>query len=318
MCCSTEYFLPLRSPLVSRANRCVAVCVAVCCSVCCSVCGSVCLCGSERPRAPPADSCLYVLLWCLARTASGHCEGLLLQRVLQCVVIVLQLCCGCVAVFCNGLFVCVSREQQADIAKASCCSVCCSCVAVVLRLCCSVLQWLICVCLARTASRHSKGGHVRGRGIDSAAGESLILQCVVIVLQLCCGCVAVCCNGLFVCASREQQADIAKAGMCVVEASIDSAAGEGLMLQGAQLVAALRRSLPASDTNRCLAVCCSVWQYVAVCCSMLQCVAVTSGKRCLVAVCCSVLQCVAVCCRTHMWLPHSCCSVLQHSCCSVL
>ena len=34
----------------------------------------------------------------------------------------------------------------------------------------------------------------------------------------------------------------------------------------------------------CVAVCCSVLQYVAVCCSVLQCV----------AVCCSVLQCDAV------------------------
>ena len=67
----------------------------------------------------------------------------------------------------------------------------------------------------------------------------------------------------------------------------------------------------------CVAVCCSVFQYVAVCfgvvalcCTLLQCVAVCCRVlQCVaihgieylveslcVAVCCSVLQCVAVCC----------------------
>jgi len=60
----------------------------------------------------------------------------------------------------------------------------------------------------------------------------------------------------------------------------------------------------------CVAVCCSVLQYVAVCCSVLQCVAVCcsvlqcAAVRCsvlqCVAVCCSVLQCVAVCACHHM------------------
>jgi len=70
---------------------------------------------------------------------------------------------------------------------------------------------------------------------------------------------------------------------------------------------------------QCVAVCCSVLQYVAVCCvavcdkrtkfhlrfiterslirySVLQCVAVCCSVLQCVAVCCSVLQCVAVCC----------------------
>ena len=38
------------------------------------------------------------------------------------------------------------------------------------------------------------------------------------------------------------------------------------------------------ELRHCVAVCCSVLQWVAVCCIVLQCV----------AVCCSVLQCVAV------------------------
>ena len=46
----------------------------------------------------------------------------------------------------------------------------------------------------------------------------------------------------------------------------------------------------------CVAVCCSVLQFVAVCCSVLQCVAVCCSVLQCVAVCCSVLQCVAVCC----------------------
>ena len=51
---------------------------------------------------------------------------------------------------------------------------------------------------------------------------------------------------------------------------------------------------------QCVAVCCSVLQYVvAVCCSVLQCVAVCSSVLQRVAVCCSVLQCVAVCCSVH-------------------
>ena len=41
-----------------------------------------------------------------------------------------------------------------------------------------------------------------------------------------------------------------------------------------------------------VAVCCRVLPFVAVCCSVLQCV----------VVCCSVLQCVAVCCSVLPWL----------------
>ena len=119
-----------------------------------------------------------------------------------------------------------------------------------------------------------------------------------------------CCNGLLECVSREQQADIAKAGMCVVEASIDSAAGEGLMLQGAELVAALRRSLPASDANRCVAACCGVLRCVVVCCGMLQCVAVCCSVLQYAAVCCNVLQCVAVCCSVLQ-----CVAVALHALC---
>ena len=52
------------------------------------------------------------------------------------------------------------------------------------------------------------------------------------------------------------------------------------------------RSLPIP----CVAVCCSVLQFVAVCCSLLQCVAVCCSVLQFVAACCSLLQCVAVCC----------------------
>ena len=72
----------------------------------------------------------------------------------------------------------------------------------------------------------------------------------------------------------------------------------------------------------CVAVCCSVLQFVAVSCSVLQCL----------AVCCSVLQCVAVCCSVLQLaldkdiaakdgnVVRGCCSVLQRVavCCSAL
>jgi len=49
-----------------------------------------------------------------------------------------------------------------------------------------------------------------------------------------------------------------------------------------------------SEDRRCVAVGCSVLQYVAVFCIVLQCVAVDcSGLQCA-AVCCNVSQCVAV------------------------
>jgi len=52
---------------------------------------------------------------------------------------------------------------------------------------------------------------------------------------------------------------------------------------------------------RCAAVCRS-GQCVAACCSMLQCVTVCCIVLQCVAVCCSVLQCVAVCCRVSLIL----------------
>ena len=60
---------------------------------------------------------------------------------------------------------------------------------------------------------------------------------------------------------------------------------------------------------QCVAVCCSALQCVAVCCSVLQCA----------AVCCSVLQCVAVCCSVLQYVA-VCYSVLQCAavCCSIL
>ena len=81
--------------------------------------------------------------------------------------------------------------------------------------------------------------------------------------------------------------------------------------------------------GRCVAVCCSVLQFVAVCCSGLQCVAVCCSMLQCVAVCCSMLQCVAVCCGVLLCVAVSCsvlqyvavsCSVLQcvAACCSVL
>jgi len=76
-------------------------------------------------------------------------------------------------------------------------------------------------------------------------------------------------------------------------------------------------------TLRCIAVCCSVLQYVTVCCSVLQCVAVCCSMLQCVAVCYSVLQCVAVCCSVLQCVA-VCSSVLQcvavrcSVCCSVL
>jgi len=73
-------------------------------------------------------------------------------------------------------------------------------------------------------------------------------------------------------------------------------------------------------------VCCSVLQRVAECCSALQahygrvslncstkallCVAVCCSVLQYVAACCSVLQCVAVCCSV-LQRVEACCSVLQ-------
>jgi len=54
-----------------------------------------------------------------------------------------------------------------------------------------------------------------------------------------------------------------------------------------QVVIPLRAEPPKPDVRFevCVAVCCSVLQFVDACCSVLQCV----------AVCCRVFQCVAVC-----------------------
>ena len=67
---------------------------------------------------------------------------------------------------------------------------------------------------------------------------------------------------------------------------------------------------PLVLTRHCVAVCCSVLQYVAVCCSVLQCVAVCCSVLQCVTVCCSVLQCVAVCCSVLQCVV-VCCSVLH-------
>ena len=69
---------------------------------------------------------------------------------------------------------------------------------------------------------------------------------------------------------------------------------------------------------QCIAVCCSVLQCVAVRCSAMQCAAVRCSALQCAAVCCSVLQCVAVCCRA-LHCVAMCCSVLQGValCCSV-
>jgi len=58
----------------------------------------------------------------------------------------------------------------------------------------------------------------------------------------------------------------------------------------------LLSTLPFSESSWCVAVCCSVLQYVAACCSVLQCIAVCCRVLQRVTVCCSVLQRVAVCC----------------------
>jgi len=58
----------------------------------------------------------------------------------------------------------------------------------------------------------------------------------------------------------------------------------------------------------CVAVCCSMLQYVAVCCSILQCIAVYCSVLQCVAVCCSVLQCVAVCCSVLQCVAVCCCA----------
>jgi len=86
---------------------------------------------------------------------------------------------------------------------------------------------------------------------------------------------------------------------------------------------------------QCVAVYCSVLQYLAVCCSMLQCVAVSCSVLQYVAVGCSMMQWVAVsvlyyvaeCCRVgwrgRATLAHAvlqrvevCCSQCVAPCCS--
>jgi len=84
---------------------------------------------------------------------------------------------------------------------------------------------------------------------------------------------------------------------------------------------------------RCVAVCCSVLQYVAVnvLCKMtrelmyMYCAAVRGSVLQMLqcaAMCCNVLQCVAVCCSVLQYVADTavCCSELQYAavCCSVL
>ena len=55
----------------------------------------------------------------------------------------------------------------------------------------------------------------------------------------------------------------------------------------------------ASESNECVALCCSVFKCVALCCSVLQCLTHASHVTHLKAM--GVLQCVAVCCSVlHM------------------
>ena len=68
---------------------------------------------------------------------------------------------------------------------------------------------------------------------------------------------------------------------------------QDLHLDDTELINVLKAA--GSLSVLCVAVCCSMLQYVAVCCSMLQYVAVCCSMLQYVAVCCSVLQCVAVC-----------------------
>jgi len=97
-----------------------------------------------------------------------------------------------------------------------------------------------------------------------------------------------------------------------------------------------RATLEWRPLLQCVAVCCSVLQWVTVSCSGLQCETKSDGRHgsdgehCLsgddrcsvlqcVAVCCSVLQCVAVCCSV-LQCAAVCCSGLQCAAvfCSVL
>ena len=57
------------------------------------------------------------------------------------------------------------------------------------------------------------------------------------------------------------------------------------------------------ELRHCVAVCCSVLQWVAVCCSVLQCVAVCCSVLQCVAVCCSMLQRVTASCSVAVWAP---------------
>ena len=79
----------------------------------------------------------------------------------------------------------------------------------------------------------------------------------------------------------------------------------------------LTYQIPHHSVLKCVAVCGSVWQFVAVCCGVLQCITAQVTSH-------SVLQRVAVCCSAyyeHIWrmlifriVVAVCCSVLQCVC----
>jgi len=163
-----------------------------------------------------------------------------------------------------------------------------------------------------------------------SAGHSLAVCCS--VLQ----CVAVCCSVLQ-CIWMMNLILCKKALWYVSLSAYHGQRSSWINNYDCRSVLGLVTDLPSSDlfsdaktkSNICVAVCCSMLQYVAaccskvhyfvVCCSMLQYVAVCCSMLQYVAVCYSMLQSVAVYCSMLQYVA-VCCSMLQHVtvCCSML
>jgi len=135
----------------------------------------------------------------------GLHEASLHHSVLQCVAIVLQLCCSCVAAVLQYIsYGIISEGCMKEVCIAVCCSVlqlCCRCAAVscivyvavyfsvlqyvvAVRCCSALLQCIVAMCLSRSHTRW----------LHEASLHCSVLQCVAAVLQVCCRCVAVSCN----------------------------------------------------------------------------------------------------------------------------
>jgi len=142
------------------------------------------------------------------------------------------------------------------------------------------------------------------------------LQCVAVCRSVS-QCVAVCCSVLQCVAVR----------CSVTQSSSKWMRADSHTSAASHIAALFHLFIPIS--NCCVAVYCSLLQFVAVCCSALQCIAVHCSVLQCIAVRCSalqrvlqrlkmgVLQCVAVCCSALQCVA-VCCSVLQcvAVCCS--